>query len=201
MNDARLSDSDQHKALQILSELSGNNSLTQREISSNLGIALGLVNSFIKNLISKGFITVRAIPPRRYAYYLTPKGFSEKTRLTYQILQDYTRIYREARNNLKKLFNELHSSGVRRVLFAGADEVAEIAYLTLQETDLELAGIVDEELAGKKFFGRDIMPLKAVSGLSYDRIVVTSYLKREKIYKKLLSENTDREAIKRIFSL
>jgi hypothetical protein len=90
---------------------------------------------------------------------------------------------------------------VRRVLFAGADEVAEIAYLTLQETDLELAGILDEEMAGKKFFGRDIMPLKAVNGLSYDRIVVTSYLKREKIYKKLLNENTDREAIKRIFSL
>jgi len=61
-------------------------------------------------------------------------------------------------------------------------------------------GIVDEEMAGKKFFGRDIMPLKAVSGLSYDRIVVTSYLKREKIYKKLLNENTDREAIKGIFS-
>lgn len=201
MNSARLSDSDQHKALEILNALSTNNSLTQREISSDLGIALGLVNSFIKNLVSKGYITVRAIPPRRYAYFLTPKGFGEKTRLTFHLLQDYTRIYRDARNNLKKLFNELHSGGVRRVLFAGADEVAEIAYLTLQETDLEFVGIVDAELAGKKFFGRDIMPLNAVTGLRYDRIVVTSYVKRDRIYKELLNRKVGKETIKGIFSL
>jgi DNA-binding MarR family transcriptional regulator len=200
VNNTRVSDSDQHKALQILNELSDNNSLTQREISSNLGIALGLVNSYIKNLISKGFITVSAIPPRRYAYFLTPKGFSEKTRLTYHLLQDYTRIYREAKNNLKKLFGELHSEGVRRVLFAGADEVAEIAYLTLQETDLVLAGVLDDEAAGKKFFGREILPLKAAGDLSFDRIVITSYLKRDIINKKLLSNNTDRDTIRTIFS-
>jgi DNA-binding MarR family transcriptional regulator len=200
MNNARISDSDQHKALQILNELSDNNSLTQREISSNLGIALGLVNSYIKNLISKGFITVSAIPPRRYAYFLTPKGFSEKTRLTYHLLQDYTRIYREAKNNLKKLFGELHSAGVRRVLFAGADEVAEIAYLTLQETDLLLVGVLDDEAAGKKFFGKDILPLNAAGELLYDRIVITSYLKKDIIYKKLLANNTDRDTIRMIFS-
>ena len=200
MNSARVSEGDQHKALQILNELSDNNSLTQREISSNLGIALGLVNSYIKNLISKGFITVRSIPPRRYAYFLTPKGFSEKTRLTYHLLQDYTRIYREAKSNFKKLFGELHSAGVKRVLFAGADEVAEIAYLTLQETDLMLAGVLDDEAAGKKFFGRDILPLDAEAALPYDRIVITSYLKRDIIYKTLLANKTDKDAIRMIFS-
>ena len=34
------------KSLQILDELSGNDSLTQRDLSSRLGIALGLVNSY-----------------------------------------------------------------------------------------------------------------------------------------------------------
>jgi DNA-binding MarR family transcriptional regulator len=200
MNNARVSDNDQHKALQILNELSDNNSLTQREISGNLGIALGLVNSYIKNLISKGFITVRAIPPRRYAYYLTPKGLTEKTRLTYHLLHDYTRIYREAKNNLRKLFGDLRSAGVKRVVFAGADEVAEIAYLTLQETDLVLAGVLDDEAEERKFFGRDILPLSAAGDLHYDRIVITSYLKRDIIYKKLLANNTDSEAIRMIFS-
>jgi predicted transcriptional regulator len=90
-----------YRSLQILDELSNNDSLTQRDLSSRLGIALGLVNSYIKNLVKKGFITVKAIPTKRYAYYLTPKGFTEKTRLTYDLLHDYTRIYREARENLK----------------------------------------------------------------------------------------------------
>src|SRR3990172_8926901 len=145
MNTERPSPSgaDHFKSLQILDELSNNDSLTQRDLSSRLGIALGLVNSYIKNLVAKGFITVKNIPPKRYAYYLTPMGFAEKTRLTYDLLHDYTRIYREARANLKTLFSGLSNEGIKTVAFAGADEVAEIAYLTLQETPLKLAGVVD----------------------------------------------------------
>src|SRR5208283_1130512 len=177
--------SEKRGSLQILTELSANDSLTQRDLSSSLGIALGLVNSYVRNLVTKGFITVKTIPRRRYAYYLTPKGFAEKTRLAYDLLQDYTRIYREARSNFKKLFNEL--DGAKNIVFAGADEVAEIAYLTLQETDLKLTGIVDEGMAGKKFFGRNIKPMSDVVSMDYDCIIVASYLRREEIYKKLIS--------------
>ena len=194
---------EQRRSLQILTELSSDDSLTQRDLSSRLGIALGLVNSYIKNLLAKGYITVKSIPPRRYAYFLTPKGFAEKTRLTYHLLQDYTRIYREARANFKRLFSELSSEGIKSIVFAGADEVAEIAFLTLQETDIELSGVVDEEMAGKNFLGREIRPLPAVNNgeFEYDCIVVTSYLKREAIYKKLLDGKTPEKDIKVIFSV
>ncbi len=192
-------DSEKRSSLQILTELSANDSLTQRDLSSSLGIALGLVNSYIRNLVTKGFITVKTIPRRRYAYYLTPKGFAEKTRLAYDLLQDYTRIYQEARSNLKRLFAELSSDGVKRVVFAGADEVAEIAYLTLLETDIELSGVIDEEMAGKKFFGRGIKPCASIDGTAYDCVVITSYLKREKIYEELISSNVRKEDIKVIF--
>ena len=77
-----------YRSLQILDELSNDDSLTQRDLSSRLGIALGLVNSYIKNLVAKGYITVKTIPAKRYAYYLTPKGFAEKTIITYDILHD-----------------------------------------------------------------------------------------------------------------
>ena len=191
---------EERRSLQILTELSRNDSLTQRDLSSNLGIALGLVNSYIRNLMAKGFITVKSIPPRRYAYFLTPKGLAEKTRLTYHLLQDYTRIYREAKSNFRRLFAELRTDGIKRVVFAGADEVAEIAYLTLHETDLELSGVVDGEMAGKKFFGREIRPLGDIRTMSYDFIVVTSYLKREKIYRELLNNGADKKNVRVIFS-
>jgi DNA-binding MarR family transcriptional regulator len=193
------SDPEDHKTLQILNELSDNGHTTQRDISTSLGIALGLVNSYIKNLITKGYIKVKSIPPRRYAYYLTPKGFAEKTRLTYHFLQNYTRIYREARVSLKTLFNEMQDRGIKRVVFVGADEVAEIAYLTLQETELELSGIVDEDKAGKKFFGREILPLKDLGSIKHDSIVVTSYKRSEKLYKELLINKIDKKDIKVIF--
>ena len=199
--DRSTSSADHFKSLQILDELSNNDSLTQRDLSSRLGIALGLVNSYIKNLAAKGFITVKAIPPKRYVYYLTPKGFAEKTRLTYQLLQDYTRIYREAKNNFRVLFEEMSSKEIKKVVFAGSDEVAEIAYITMQETKLELVGIVDSEIINDKFFGKDIQPLAAVKDMSYDSIVVTTYLKRESIYRSLLKTGLKKEDIRVIFPL
>ena len=189
-----------YRSLQILDELSNNDSLTQRDLSGRLGIALGLVNSYIKNLVKKGFITVKAIPSKRYAYYLTPKGFTEKTRLTYDLLHDYTRIYREARENLKTLFNKMQHDGIKKVVFAGADEIAEIAYISLQETTIELTAVVDGERSGQIFFSRTIQPLQAIDGLDYDSIVVTSYLKRKMIYEKLIQSKVDKEDIRIIFT-
>ena len=190
-----------YRSLQILDELSKNDSLTQRDLSSSLGIALGLVNSYIKNLMKKGFITVRAIPAKRYAYYLTPKGFTEKTRLTFDMLGDYTHIYREARKNFKQLFYDLQKNGMKRIVFAGADEVAEIAYLTLQETTMKLVGIVDEERSGKEFFGNQIQSFETIKDMSYDCIVVTSYLGKERIFQELLANGANEDTIKVICPL
>ena len=195
-----LSGTDHFKSLQILDELSSNDSLTQRDLSSRLGIALGLVNSYIKNLIAKGYITVKSIPPKRYTYYLTPKGLAEKTRLTYDLLHDYTRIYREARRNLKTLFKRLSNEGIKRVIFAGVDEVAEIAYLSLQETTIELVGIIDNDKAGGEFFGREIKPFHALENIQHDCIVITSYMRREKMFKELLNKYTSsKKKVKTIF--
>lgn len=190
-----------YRSLRILDELANNDSLSQRDLSSRLGIALGLVNSYIKNLVKKGYITVKAIPTKRYAYYLTPKGFTEKTRLTYHMLQDYTNIYRQARKSLQTLFRDLQEKGVKTVVFAGADEVAEIAYITLQETDLKLAGIVDIAHTDETFLGNKVMPIQAIQQLSYDCIVVTSYLKRDNIYKELVKTGIDKETIKTISTI
>lgn len=187
------------RSLQILEELSRNDSLTQRDLSSSLGIALGLVNSYIKNLVKKGYITVKAIPSKRYAYYLTPKGFAEKTRLTYDLLHDYTRVYREARKNLKTLFKEMEEAGINKVIFAGADEIAEIAYITLQETHLDLTAVLDGERAGDQFFTMAVKPLEAIHDLSYDNVVVASYVNRGRYYAKLINSGVPEDRIKGIF--
>jgi len=200
-NDKRQDDQDTYKSLLLLDEISKGMPLSQRDMSRKLNLALGLVNSYLKNLVAKGYVTVKAIPARRYAYYLTPKGFAEKTRLSYQLLKDYTRIYRETRGNLKRLFEEMKESNVKKLVFAGADEIAEIAYITLQETDLQLAGIVDGALAGRKFFGFVIKPLSEISNLKFDCVVITSYLMREKIHDDLLNNGVKDKDIRFIYTL
>lgn len=191
---------DHFRSLQILDELAANDSVTQRDLSERLGIALGLVNSYIKNLVTKGFITIKTIPRKRYAYFLTPQGFAEKTRLAYDLLHDYTRIYREAKSNYRTLFSNLEQSGETKIIFAGADEVAEIAYITLHETRLELIGVVDNEKKGSTFFGREVMEIASCKTLEHDCVIITSYLKHESIAQTLIESGIAPKSIRQVFA-
>jgi DNA-binding MarR family transcriptional regulator len=166
---------DDYRSLQLLDEISRNNELTQRDLSKNLGIALGLINSYIKNLVSRGYITVSAIPKNRYKYYLTPKGFREKTRLTYEHLRNFTNLYRVARKDFHQLFHEISSSRIKSVAFCGIDEITEIAYLSLKEVDLELVCVLDNLKAGKQFLGHDVVSLEGAKDLECDFIIITSF--------------------------
>ena len=71
--------------------------VSQRALASELGVALGLVNTYIKRCVKKGLIKVQQVPSRRYAYYLTPSGFAEKSRLTAEYLSWSLSFFRRAR--------------------------------------------------------------------------------------------------------
>lgn len=201
LNGEKQANQDTYKSLLLLDEISKGESLSQRDLSKKLNIALGLVNSYIKNLVSKGYITIKTIPSKRYAYYLTPTGFAEKSRLTYHHLQNFTNLYKEARRDFKKLFSRLHKEGVKSVVFAGVDESAEIAYLSLQEFDIEFEGIVDNEPAGRDFFRYRIMPFERVKEIKADFVIVSSFVKRDEIYKQLIEQGILSDKIKSIFPI
>lgn len=185
MNDTVQKPLDSSRSLQLLSEISGEEPLSQRELSRRLGIAVGLVNSYLKNLVSKGFVRVKNFPSNRYAYLLTPQGIAEKSRLAYQHLSYFTSLYTLARQDYRDLFHRLEESGVRRVVFCGVDEVAEVAYLSLRETGLELVGVMDDERAGELFFGVPVVSLAGGVNMA-DAMVVISSLKRRNELKQLL---------------
>jgi DNA-binding MarR family transcriptional regulator len=201
MNKEKPENQDGYRSLQLLDEISKGEPVSQRDLSKKLNIALGLVNSYMKNLVAKGYITIKSIPAKRYTYYLTPKGFTEKTRLTYQLLQDYTNLYRNARRDFQKLFGELYSQGTRRVIFAGTDEVTEIAYLSLQEVDILLAGVVDDEKAGNHFFKHNILSVKDIDAVEFDRVVITTFVKRNTVYERLLENGVNADSIDSIYAI
>ncbi|MBI5075494.1 MAG: winged helix-turn-helix transcriptional regulator [Nitrospirae bacterium] len=203
MNGKNADNQDSYKSLLLLDEISKGESLSQRDLSKRLNIALGLVNSYLKNLVSKGYVTISQIPAKRYAYYLTPTGFAEKTRLTYHLLQDYTSIYRNARRDFRKLFDTLQKQGIREVSFAGVDEVTEIAYLSLQEADIELRRVYDDDKKGKVFFKTAVSPFHDLdlADTNGNIFILTTYLKRATVYKKLLDQGIAQERIFSIYPL
>lgn len=176
MNNSTEKHLDSSRSLQLLSEIGGEEPLSQRELSRRLGVAVGLVNSYLKNLVAKGFIRVKNYPSNRYAYLLTAQGLAEKSRLAYQHLSYFTSLFTVARQDYLTLFRQLEAAGVREVVFCGVDEVAEVAYLSLQEVGLQLVAVVDDTRCGELFFGMSVV---CVSSLGNRKLpIVISSLKR-----------------------
>jgi DNA-binding MarR family transcriptional regulator len=72
--------------LGVLTAIDRDSNTSQRTISRELDVALGLANAYLKRCVRKGLIKIKQVPRRRFAYYLTPQGFAEKTRLTAEYL-------------------------------------------------------------------------------------------------------------------
>ncbi len=195
MNDTVEKPLDSSRSLQLLSEISGDEPLSQRELSRRLGIAVGLVNSYLKNLVSKGFVRVKNFPSNRYAYLLTPQGIAEKSRLAYQHLSYFTSLYTVARQDYLELFRRLEASGVREVVFCGVDEVAEIAYLSLQETGLELVAVMDNVRHGEQFFGLPVVALSEGVQANGASLVISTLKRQEEIIRLLFERGISPDQI------
>ena len=170
-----------YRSLLLLSEITGEEPLSQRELSRRLGIAVGLVNSYLKNLVAKGYVRVKNFPSNRYAYLLTPQGLAEKSRLAYQHLSYFTSLYTVARQDYLDLFRRLEAAGVREVAFCGVDEVAEVAYLSLQETGLKLVAVMDDTRAVDIFFGVPVVSLTDGVRELCAPVIISSLKRRDKL--------------------
>jgi DNA-binding MarR family transcriptional regulator len=138
---ARREPSNDAIVLGVLDAVERNPSVTQRSVARELGIALGLVNAYLNRCLSKGLIKIGQVPPRRYAYYLTPRGMTEKSRLTATYLMDSFAFFREARMQCNDLFQALAARGQCRLALVGGGDLAEIARLVARDHQIEIAGI------------------------------------------------------------
>jgi DNA-binding MarR family transcriptional regulator len=176
------------RSLQFLEEIDNNHSPTQRALARKFNISLGLVNSFIKRLARKGYVKVTTIPRKRVKYILTPKGFAEKSRLTYEFIQYSLHFYKKALRDFQELVGEFETMGVKKVVFYGANDLAEIASISLRASDIELIAVVDDLREGEKFLGHTIRSAAELSQLEFDRLIVTTIDSRESIFDKLLQK-------------
>jgi len=105
-----VNDLQDEELLRLLKELEASPHITQRELSSRLGISLGKVNYIVNALINKGFLKANAFKKsnkkRAYFYILTPHGLKEKTRVTYRFLQRKMREYDQLKEEIEQLKKE-----------------------------------------------------------------------------------------------
>lgn len=163
-----------YRDMHLLNEVTQTPDATQRDLSQRIGIALGLTNLMLRRLAKKGYIKVVNVQKSRLRYLITPQGVIEKARLAREYLEYSLFFYRHVRVFLRERLVEMGRTDRRRILLWGTGELAEIAFLTINELGLELAGVVDEPRREDRFLGRPVQPLDAVPTLAYDRIIVAS---------------------------
>ena len=181
--------------LRLMGEVDRDGNSSQRELSQRLDISVGLVNTFLKRLVNKGYFKVKTMPRNRVKYFLTPEGLARKGRLTAEYLRYSINFYRDVKDLLLGKFMEMENNQVNKVLFFGAGEVAEMAYLYLQLTKLELVGLMDDQKKGKNFFGFVIKGMESVHDVQWDRVLLTRLDHTEEAIQKLTLAGIDLDRI------
>jgi DNA-binding MarR family transcriptional regulator len=178
--------------LSVLTSIERDSTITQRALARELGIALGLANAYLRRCVRKGLVKMRQVPINRYAYYLTPQGLAEKSRLTAEYLAVSLDFFRRARSDCAALFRQCESLGWRNVALYGAGELAEIAVLSAGETAVKVLCIIDPGQPGRRCGGLPIVPdldmaLLRTGAQGLDGIIVTDTRAPQAAFGNLLS--------------
>ncbi len=148
------------RELAILEKLENNGHLTQRDLSKEVGIALGLVNHLLKKMVKKGWINIKNIDAKKIRYLITPEGAMEKSSLLYKRVESTIHFYLDAKKVIKEKVEHLKGDGVKSVSIYGINHISEVLFIVLKELGLELTYVVEEEKEGEEWFGYNVIGME-----------------------------------------
>jgi DNA-binding MarR family transcriptional regulator len=159
--------------LGLLESVERDGGTSQRRLAAELGIALGLVNAYLRRCVKKGLVKVAHAPARRYAYYLTPQGFAEKSRLTVEYLSYSFSFFRSARADCAAALAQASAHGWRRVALAGMSDLAEISTICALESGVGIVAVVDPAAEVSRFIGLPVVASFADLPEPCDAVLIT----------------------------
>jgi DNA-binding Lrp family transcriptional regulator len=183
--------------LLLLNELDRDGGATQRTLAVKLGVALGLTNLYLKRLARKGYIKITTIPRNRIRYLLTPQGFTEKSRLTYLYMQYSLSYYRDMRVRLTEMMSTFDAAHHQRVVIYGTTELAELAYLSLREMNVDCVGFIDGS-SRESFLSCPVSSPEGIVAWQFDRVLITDLEHAAVCEERLVQSGVPREKVLRL---
>lgn len=173
--------------LDLLNALDEDIPISQRSLAMRLGVALGLTNTLLKRCVKKGILKVSQAPARRFIYYLTPKGFNEKSRLTAEYLTNSLNFFRRARLQYQEAMEYCVARDWTRVALYGTSELAEIATLASNGLNIDLISIIDNETNASHFHNTPV--IRSTANLeNIDVIIITNTKDPQDCFLQLLND-------------
>lgn len=195
------SEPESYRELRLLSEVDENPEVTQRVLSQRLGIALGLTNVLVRNLVQKGYIRATHAGWKRWLYNLTPEGFSHKLRLTVSYIHRFLDHYQRVRQALREQLEPLALHEESRIAIYGTGEFAELVYLGLKEygiEEIDVFNTVDGSV--NRFLGMPVRDVATLQPAEYDRVVIASLGSLDGIYEELQQRGAREEKLVTFFA-
>src|SRR5215470_17649945 len=188
--------------LGLLESVERGGATSQRSLADELGIALGLVNAYLKRCVKKGLVKVRHAPARRYAYYLTPHGFAEKSRLTVEFLSSSFGFFRQAKADCSAALHVAAARGFDRIALAGISDLAEVAMICAPECGVKITAVVDGSSKLTRFVGVPVVTsFEAIDG-GFDGVLITDLQTARETFETALARvGTERVLTPRLLGL
>ncbi len=117
----------------IMSEVSENENVTQRELSKKLGVSVSTVNVLMNKMIREGLIKMTQVSQKQVLYMLTPVGMMEKAQKTVRYLKGHYRAIYETKEKIKSILDELNQENDVIYVLMGNDEMSEILSVAIHE--------------------------------------------------------------------
>jgi DNA-binding MarR family transcriptional regulator len=124
--------------LSLLDNIEHQPDVTQADLATQLGIAVGTVNWHLKRLISKGYVKVMRAERRKLRYLITPEGLALRARLTVDYVEQQFNLYRRVRQKVKEYVDLVKNAGHAQLRLVGEGDVADICRLTCLEQDISI---------------------------------------------------------------
>ncbi|MDH5560358.1 MAG: MarR family winged helix-turn-helix transcriptional regulator [Deltaproteobacteria bacterium] len=159
--------------MQIFNVIEQNPYSSEGKITKKTGLATGLVHSFLRRIISKGWIHTKKVNAKRWAYFITPKGFIEKSRLSASYISKVFSQYREIQKHIDQNLLYCYQNNWRNLAVIGKNDFAEIALLNIHSRNyFRLVGIFDE--SGKPGSSHDceVLHYEDLANYEFDKALI-----------------------------
>jgi len=129
--------------LELLRLIEKDPDVSQANLASELGVAIGTINWYLKRLVAKGYVKVKRAQRKKLKYIITPEGIALRTRLTMEYIRNSFSLYRQTREKTLALIDDLKQKNVKAVRIHGEGDIAEVCRLTCVEHNISVLNQAD----------------------------------------------------------
>jgi len=127
-----------NRELALLESIELDPDVTQANLASQLGVAVGTINWHIKRLIEKGYVKIKRAERKKLRYIITPEGIAMRALLTIDFIEQQFNLYRNTRQRVKDHLKQVQQSGFSSVRLIGDGDVADVCRLTCLEQGVSI---------------------------------------------------------------